>query len=117
MHHLWSISYFTIYSSVSVLIAPTITIGPSDANIFDGENVSFICTVLSETPVDIDIFWETTAINTLPDATTEMSSTDTYTSTLMIDSVDVNSTGDYTCVAMNDGGMDNSTATLIVISK
>ena len=117
MHHLWSISYFTIYSFVSVLIAPTITAGPSDANIFDGENVSFTCTVLSVTPVDIDIFWETTAINTLPDATTEMTSDDTYTSTIMINSVDVNSTGDYTCVAMNNGGMDIFTATLIVIGK
>ena len=80
--------------------------------------------MLSVTPVDIDITWETTdiditweTINTLLDATTVMTSNDTYTSTLMINSVDVNSTGDYTCVAMNDGGMDTSTATLIVISK
>ena len=101
----------------SVLIAPTITAGPYDANITYGESVSFTCTVLSVTPVDINIFWETTAINTLPDATTVMSSTDTYTSTLMINSVDVNSTGNYTCVAMNGGGMDISTATLIVIGK
>ena len=110
-------SYFTTYSSVSVLIAPNITVRPSDANIIDGENVSFTCTVLSVTPVNLNIFWETTAINTLPDATTVVTSTDTYTSTLMINSVDVNSTGDYTCVAMNDGGMDTSTATLIVIGK
>ena len=73
--------------------------------------------MFSETPVNLTISWETTAINTLPNATTVMSSTDTYTSTLMINSVNVNSTGDYTCVAMNDGGMDTSTATLIVISK
>ena len=73
--------------------------------------------MLSVTPVDIDISWETTAINTLPDATTVMTSTDTYTSTLMINSVDLMSNGDYSCVAMNGGGMDTSTATLIVIGK
>ena len=74
--------------------------------------------MFSVTPVNLSIFWQTTANNnTLLDATTVMTSTDTYTSTLMINSVDVNSTGDYTCVAMNDGGMDTSTATLIVISK
>ena len=73
--------------------------------------------MFSVTPVNLTISWETTAINTLPDATTVMTSTDTYASTLMINSVDLNSTGDYTCVAMNDGGMDISTATLIVISK
>ena len=73
--------------------------------------------MFSETPVNFSISWETTAINTLPNATTEMTSNDTYNSTLMINSVDLNSTGDYTCVAMNDGGMDTSTATLIVISK
>ena len=73
--------------------------------------------MLSETPVNLTISWETTAINTLPDATTEMTSNDMYTSTLMINSVDLMSTGDYTCVAMNNGGMDISTATLIVISK
>ena len=110
-----NIIFYNIF--FSVLIAPTITAGPSDANIFDGESVSFTCTVFSVTPVDIDIFWETTAINTLPDATTVMSSNDTYTSTLEINSVDVMSTGDYTCVAMNGGGMDIFTATLIVISK
>ena len=71
--------------------------------------------MLSKTSEDIS--WETTAINNLPNATTVMTSTDTYTSTLTINSVDLNSTGDYTCVAMNDGGMDTSTATLIVISK
>ena len=64
-----------------------------------------------------DITWETTAINTLPNATTVMTSNDTYNSTLMINSVDLNSTGDYTCVAMNNGGMDTSTATLSVIGK
>ena len=73
--------------------------------------------MLSVTPVDINISWETTAINTLPNATTVMSSTDTYTSTLMINSVDVMSNGDYSCVAMNGGGMDISTATLGVIGK
>ena len=106
---------FTIYSSLSVLIAPTITAGLSDTNITYGEGVNFTCTVFSETPLTIS--WETTAINTLPDATTVMSSNDTYTSTLMIDSVDVMSNGDYTCVAMNDDGMDISTATLSVIGK
>ena len=66
---------------------------------------------------DIKISWETTAINTLPDATTVMTSVDTYTSTLMINSVDLMSIGDYSCVAMNDGGMSISTATLSVIGK
>ena len=110
------IIFYYIYLSVFSLV-PTITVGPSDANITYGESVSFTCTVFSVTPVDINISWETTAINTLPDATTVMSSTDTYTSTLVINSVDVMSTGNYTCVAMNDGGMDTSTATLSVIGK
>ena len=105
------------YILLSVLIAPTITAGLSDTNITYGESVSFTCTVLSVTSVYLTISWETTAINTLPDATTVMSSNDTYTSTLMIDSVDVMSNGDYTCVAMNGGGMDISTATLSVIGK
>ena len=96
-------------------LVPNITAGPSDASVNHGEGVNFTCTVFSETPLTIS--WVTTAINTLPDATTVMSSNDTYTSTLMIDSVDVMSNGDYTCVAMNDGGMDISTATLSVIGK
>ena len=93
--------------SLSVLTEPIINIGPSNATIIYGDDVTLTCTVFSdENP---NICWQTPESRCSPPTQLTMTSSNLYDCNLMISNVNSMDSGDYFFIVSNTNGSKMST--------
>ena len=101
----YGVRIFSVPDSLSVILSLSdlmIIEGSLSTNVTYGDNVTLRCFAVSGSP-PINISWNTTTGNTLPEPiTVRESDRYTYNSSLTLTNVDLTYTGLYSCVAIDN---------------